>query len=85
MSAIDAKASARSDQTWRTLYLGAPVDMPVLHKGSKGILVEKIQYRLSDAGYYHSIIDGDFGTATEAAVKDLQTYIGLTIDGIVGD
>lgn len=73
------------DKTWRTLYLGAPVDMPILRKGSKGILVEKIQYRLSDAGYYQSIIDGDFGTATEAAVRDLQAYIGLPIDGIVGD
>ena len=73
------------DKTWRALYKGAPVDMPVLSKGSKGELVEKIQYRLSYCGYYKSTIDGDFGSGTEAAVKELQKSTGLSVDGIVGD
>ena len=73
------------DKTWRALYKGAPVDMPVLSRGSKGELVKKMQDRLAVGGYYHSTIDGDFGPATEAAVKDLQKYAGLSVDGIVGD
>ena len=73
------------DKTWRSLYQRAPVDMPVLRKGSKGELVKKMQYRLSGGGYYNSTVDGDFGSLTEAAVKELQKSTGLDIDGIVGD
>ena len=73
------------DKTWRALYLGAPVDMSILRKGSKGELVKKMQQRLAVGGYYQSAIDGDFGPATEAAVEDLQKYAGLPVDGIVGD
>ena len=40
------------DKTWRSLYKGAPVDMPILKLGSKGELVEKIQARLAIGGYY---------------------------------
>lgn len=74
-----------TDKTWRALYLGAPVDMPVLRRGSKGELVEQIQQRLSNGGYYGSIIDGDFGLGTEAAVKALQKDTDLLVDGIVGN
>ena len=73
------------DKTWRTLYQRAPVDMPIIRKGDTGELVRKIQQRLSDGGYYRSNIDSDFGSATEAAVKDLQIKAGLSIDGEVGN
>ena len=73
------------DRTWRSLYQGAPVDMPILKRGSKGELVEKIQARLAIAGYYQGEVDGDFGPITEIAVKNLQQQTGLFVDGIVGD
>ncbi|WP_088239827.1 peptidoglycan-binding domain-containing protein [Calothrix rhizosoleniae] len=73
------------DRTWRSLYQGAPVDMPILKQGSKGELVEKIQARLAISGYYQGEVDGDFGPITETAVKNLQQQTGLVVDGIVGD
>lgn len=73
------------DRTWRALYLSAPVDMPILRKGDKSELVKEIQQRLFNGGYYTSTFDGDFGPATEVAVKDLQIHAGLSIDGVVGN
>jgi peptidoglycan hydrolase-like protein with peptidoglycan-binding domain len=73
------------DATWKSLYKGAPVDLPVLKKGSQGDLVSAIQERMSLEGYYKGIIDGDFGAGTETAVKALQKRAGLIQDGAVGD
>ncbi|MEO1428135.1 MAG: peptidoglycan-binding protein [Cyanobacteria bacterium J06633_8] len=73
------------ENTWLSLYKGAPVDMPVLQKHSQGELVEKIQERLLWSGFFQSAITGYFGIVTENAIKDLQQCTGLTPDGIVGD
>jgi peptidoglycan hydrolase-like protein with peptidoglycan-binding domain len=72
------------NKTWRSLYKGAPVDMPVLKKGSTGALVKQMQERLSTGGYYDVVIDGIFGSQTELAVRNLQQHTGLLVDGIVG-
>jgi len=34
---------------------------------------------------YAGAIDGDFGPATDVAVRALQTWGGVTVDGVVGD
>ena len=73
------------DRTWRSLDQGAPVDMPIIKRGSKGELVEKIQARLAIGGYYQGEVDGDFGSITEIAVKNLQQQTRLLVDGIVGE
>ncbi|AFY52669.1 putative peptidoglycan-binding domain-containing protein [Rivularia sp. PCC 7116] len=73
------------ENTWLSLYKGAPVDMPVLQKRSQGELVEKIQERLLWSGFFQSAITGYFGIVTENAIKDLQQRTGLAPDGIVGD
>ena len=73
------------ENTWNCLYKGAPVDMPVLKKGSRGELVQKIQERLLWSGFFQSEITGHFCTFTENAIKDLQLRTGLVVDGIVGD
>ena len=52
--------------------------------GSKGTQVEHIQLALTRAGYPVGGIDGDFGPATEAAVRDFQRSQGLPPDGIAG-
>ncbi|OKH50388.1 peptidoglycan-binding protein [Calothrix sp. HK-06] len=73
------------DSTWKSLYKGVPIGLPVLKKGSQGDLVNLIQERMSLEGYYKGIIDGNFGASTETAVKALQKRAGLTTDGAVGD
>lgn len=58
--------------------------MPMLKKGDKGNDVKRIQEALSNKGFNPGDIDGAFGPATEAAVKNFQLSEGLLADGIVG-
>ncbi|MGB3757950.1 MAG: peptidoglycan-binding protein [Rivularia sp. (in: cyanobacteria)] len=83
-----------NNKTWRSLYKGAPVDMPVLKKGSTGALVKQMQDRLFTGSYYGggltmnnhaSTVDGIFGSQTLEAIKNLQKNTGLTVDGIVAE
>lgn len=55
-----------------------------LKKGSTGADVKKLQTRLKELGYLKGSADGDFGDATEAAVKAFQAQNGLTVDGKAG-
>ena len=73
------------NKTWRALYKGAPVDMPILQVGSKGELVKKVQVRLIQGGYYSGPVDGNFGSSTKASVEALQRATALPVDGRVGD
>ena len=66
------------------VYPGTP-----LRLGSTGRAVREAQYYLVlMSAYYPSIpriaIDGEFGPATEAAVKAFQKLFGLTQDGVIG-
>lgn len=54
-----------------------------IRRGSKGSDVSKIQRQLTNFGYTLTI-DGDFGPATEAKVKQFQKDKGLLSDGICG-
>ena len=56
---------------------------PRLSKGSKGEEVSKMQSALL-ALNYPIYVDGDFGAATEAAVKLFQGVNGLDCDGVAG-
>lgn len=53
-------------------------DYPLLQRGSKGDAVRTLQTLLD------IVADGDFGPATERAVKAFQSGRGLGADGIVG-
>jgi exopolysaccharide biosynthesis protein len=57
-----------------------------LRRGSKGTAVKWLQYELKFRGYdIGSLgIDGDFGKATDAAVRQYQKDYNLGVDGIVG-
>lgn len=59
-------------------------DMPLIKRGSKCEAVKKLQQILNTKGYKLSV-DGDFGPATEAAVKAFQKANGLEVDGEVGE
>ncbi len=51
--------------------------------GSSGSDVKKLQQTLNNYGYSLAV-DGQFGSKTQAAVKDYQKKNGLAVDGIVG-
>lgn len=54
-----------------------------LRRGSKGEDVSALQTALNQYGYGLAV-DGSFGPATQAAVRDYQSKNGLTVDGVVG-
>jgi peptidoglycan L-alanyl-D-glutamate endopeptidase CwlK len=58
--------------------------MSLYIKDSKGKDVKKIQTRLEELKHYGGPVDGDFGLATERAVKAFQRSKGLGVDGKVG-
>lgn len=51
--------------------------------GSSGSDVKKLQQALNEKGYSLQV-DGQFGSKTQAAVRDYQKKNGLQVDGIVG-
>lgn len=59
---------------------------PTIRKGNKNIYVKEAQLKLIQLGYSLGICgaDGDFGHATEDAVKKFQKDYGLTTDGVIG-
>ncbi len=59
------------------------VELPVLAIGDKGDAVRQLQALLA-AGGAAIVVDGGFGPATQNAVKQVQMFHGLTVDGIVG-
>lgn len=65
---------------------GTDVNVSVLKKGSKGNHVKALQILLIGYGYNcgASGADGDFGPATDSAVRKYQKANGLTADGSVG-
>lgn len=91
--AVDGIAGS---QTWSLLEAIVPfsrTNHSTVRRGSKGNEVKYLQARLNE--YYRKAIsstayetkiavDGDFGSQTEAQVKQFQIDIGLAFDGIVG-
>jgi peptidoglycan hydrolase-like protein with peptidoglycan-binding domain len=73
------------DLTWKALRANAPVGRPALRLGSKSEDVKRVQLVLQTTSYYNGAADGNFGSATEAAVKAFQKDNKLSADGIVGD
>lgn len=64
-----------------------PEPKPTLRRGDKGAYVTLAQTELIQKGYSCGSFgaDGEFGKATEAAVKSFQRDHGLTVDGIIGE
>jgi peptidoglycan hydrolase-like protein with peptidoglycan-binding domain len=70
----------------RTAPQGQPssTEQPILRLGMRGPAVSQLQQRLQRLGLFQGGIDGDFGPATEAAVKAAQQRFRLDPDGVVG-
>jgi putative chitinase len=56
----------------------------VINRGMSGQTVEDLQRALAAGGFYMQAIDGQFGAATEGALKLFQRARGLTVDGVAG-
>lgn len=65
---------------------GGTIWRPTIRRGNKGEDVRYVQTLLYNLGYNLGSygIDGDFGRATEAAVKEFQRDHKLNQDGVVG-
>ena len=60
------------------------VTPPSLQRGFQGEEVRELQRKLKKLGYYKGSVDGDYGAATEAAVRAFQKANGLSADGKAG-
>lgn len=60
------------------------VNVLMLKKGSKGNTVRSAQALLRYRHGYKIDVDGDFGSATDAAVRAFQRAKGLAVDGVIG-
>lgn len=60
------------------------LEVPILKNGSRGGTVKSWQLILTYEGFLDDVIDGIFGTKTEAATLKLQKMYKLKADGIVG-
>ena len=86
-SAIAADTSGTTDDDIidepETTYQPAS-SYTVLRRGDKNDQVQVMQRYLATMGYLNSTPDGQFGSATERAVKLFQEANGLSADGIAG-
>ena len=66
------------------LPTSAPASLSTLRRGDRSSEVLVLQQYLASLGYLSAEPDGQFGSATERAVKLFQEANGLTADGIAG-
>ena len=68
--------------------IAGPLTWPKLilqvKQGDHGQAVRAVQAVLNEKFGYGLVVDGDFGPATDNAVRDYQDDHGLAVDGIVG-
>ena len=55
-----------------------------LQYGDNGALVEKLQARLLELGFYEARVSGGYYEITRGAVRAFQQHNGLTVDGVAG-
>ncbi len=62
------------------------ITLPILRKGSNGAIVQSLQMLLiaKDFACGDCGADGDFGAATDSAVRDFQNACNIEVDGVVG-
>ena len=80
---VEEKTEETKTEVEETVVSEAAFNPPVLKNGDDGTAVKKLQALLLYSGYSvgSTGIDGDFGSATESAVKKVQSKLGRTQDG----
>ena len=79
-----ASSTEASPAASAAAFSALAVSWPVLRSGAAGSSVESLQYLLRAQGQNISV-DGQFGSGTEAAVRNVQQAKGLSADGVVGE
>ncbi len=69
---------------WPVLDKGITNTSTTLQKGDNSSSVKQLQASLNSILGLSLVVDGDFGTNTENAVKSFQSQYGLTADGVAG-
>lgn len=80
-SAPSTSGGASSASTWQEAMVKK---LPTLKRGSTGEHVQSVQGLLRARSHPEVEIDGDYGPATEKAVRAVQRWGGVTDDGEVG-
>lgn len=84
---IDGKIPPPPSQNTTLVAMAAAIanaKKQVLRQGSKGDAVKWLQLGINNISGRGLTVDGAFGPATDRAVRDLQKWFGLAVDGIVG-
>lgn len=86
LKGLDYSGSAPATEPADTEPAAGSTWRPTIRKGSKGSVVKEMQSMLDRLGYNLGIcgMDGDYGTATDAAVRGFQREHGLVVDGVCG-
>ena len=74
-------AQAPAETSTRPTHVDQP---PLLQRGDTGAPVRELQDRLRLAAGFRGPVDGQFGAATDRAVRAFQAERGLDVDGVVG-
>ena len=61
-----------------------PIGSRPLRRGHRGWDVAALQFALGTHGFPCGTVDGGFGARTEAAVRRVQAFAGLPVDGVAG-
>lgn len=75
-------AAEKNPALWTPIG-GWSQNLTLIRLGSKGTLTRLVQ-AYCNAYWYPLVIDGDFGPATDKAVRRFQDRMGIKVDGIVG-
>jgi hypothetical protein len=65
-------------------HVDAPAGVPALRRGATGARVSQLQRALNYGIQSRLTVDGDFGGNTDGAVRNLQSFFGLDVDGVYG-
>jgi peptidoglycan hydrolase-like protein with peptidoglycan-binding domain len=58
-----------------------PSAAPAMAVSPRPLMVYEFQQRLAERGFYHGVVDGEYGPHTRMAVAACQQAHGLAVDG----
>jgi len=84
ITAPPAQANPLSAPTTGSQASSARIATPSLRLGDRGPAVRQLQQMLQANGFLNGEATGVFDRATQAAVREFQTFANLSVDGVAG-